>query len=266
MNQNVKICPKCGTAVEPGEYFCPSCRHECPDKPERAEEPANPVSSLICGGLAILIVLGFFGGLAILIWDDTNSRVNNKRSVVSIENCSKVLTCLTSWIPVPEIFKGGVPKPFRTKKTPAPDNSSASAFAKAAENSRRRLESNGSAREVFNQGAVYHARGNYAKALEYWQSAASLGDAEAMYNIGSYYYNGIGVNQNDNEAYRWFMMSASAGYAQAQFAIGGMYITGAGTSQNIEEGKRWFRLAAGQGHQQAAAELNKLESSGSQYY
>ncbi|MCR5663004.1 MAG: sel1 repeat family protein [bacterium] len=264
MSQYKKICPECGTAFEIGEYFCPSCRHECPDNPKLAEVSANPLGTLVFGGLAILIILGFFGGFAFLAWDDTNSSQNRTKSVISVEKCSKLLTSITSFISLPDLFKKGVYDRYRTDKPL--DTSAASALAKAAEESKHNATASKNGRELFMQGTAYHARGNYPKAMECWRSAAKLGDAEAMYNIGSYYYNGISIPQNEQEAYKWFMLAANAGFAQAQFAVGGMHMTGVGTYKNIEEGKRWFRMAASQGHQQAAAELKELESSGSQNY
>ncbi len=265
MSQYKKVCPKCGASVEWGEMFCPLCRHECPDDPKLLEKQTNPNGSIVFGCLTIMIITGFFGLIIFFMCDGTSPNHERNISFLSSERCPKILKSVTGLFS--DFISDGVSKPLPARSSGLRDNSPAPHAASPEGNQHiPKANRSGAGREMFMQGAGYHAQGNFAKALECWQSAARLGDAEAMYNIGSYYYNGICVTQNENEAYKWFLQAANAGYDQAQFAVGGMHITGIGAAKNIEEGKRWFRMAAKNGNQQAAAELNRLESSGSQYY
>ena len=48
-----------------------------------------------------------------------------------------------------------------------------------------------------------------------------LADIQAV--LGIYYLNGLCVERNYDEAFRWFSMAASQGQSQAQISLGTMY-------------------------------------------
>lgn len=52
--------------------------------------------------------------------------------------------------------------------------------------------------------SVTHVANDPLKALRYWKEASILGHAQASYNIGIMYANGMGVEQDLWEAGRWF--------------------------------------------------------------
>ena len=56
---------------------------------------------------------------------------------------------------------------------------------------------------------------NYTEALKWYRKAANQGDGEAQYNLGLSYVKGLGVTQNDLEAYFWFNLAAAQGIKQA---------------------------------------------------
>ncbi len=124
-------------------------------------------------------------------------------------------------------------------------------------------------------------------------SAARQGDAEAQFNLGRIYHDGIGVKQNNTEAadwYRraakqghgeaqnrlgmllvadqrdypgaaqWFAMAAIQGNADAQYNLGAIYYSGLGV--NYEFAAHWFQLAAQQGQVQAQRDLGKMYERG----
>ena len=69
--------------------------------------------------------------------------------------------------------------------------------------------------------------------------AAEQGNAAAQYNLGVMYLNGLGVRQDEAEAFRWFRQAADQGYAQAQNNLGAMYAEGRGVRQDDVEAVRW---------------------------
>src|SRR6516165_8449200 len=77
--------------------------------------------------------------------------------------------------------------------------------------------------------------------------------AEAV--LGSAYYRGRGVPQNDSEAAKWFRLAADKGNAVARFTLGVMYGEGRGVPQDYAEAARWYRRAAEQGDPQAQYNL-----------
>ena len=87
------------------------------------------------------------------------------------------------------------------------------------------------------------------------RKAAERGYAEAQFNLGRMYENGLRVSQDYAEAIRWYRLAAGQGNADAQNRLGIMYINGRGVPQNYAEAARWFRLAAKQGNTFARVNL-----------
>jgi hypothetical protein len=50
------------------------------------------------------------------------------------------------------------------------------------------------------------------------------------------------------EAFEWYLKAGNGGNAEAQYKLGKAYKVGIGVEQNEEEAKKWFELAANQGH------------------
>jgi len=101
-------------------------------------------------------------------------------------------------------------------------------------------------------------------------SSAQQGDAEAQYNLGVMYAQGLGVTQNYAEAVKWYRKAAEQGYAAAQFNLGGMYHQGQGVPQeampdgewDYSEAMKWYRKAAEQGHANAQSNLGLMYAQG----
>ncbi len=99
---------------------------------------------------------------------------------------------------------------------------------------------------------------NYAEALIWYRKASEKGYERATYNIGTYYYSGLGVEQNYTEAMIWFKIAADKGYGKAMFNIAVMYYNGQGVGKNNTEAVYWFRKAANKGIQEAKDALKKM--------
>ena len=93
-------------------------------------------------------------------------------------------------------------------------------------------------------GAAYD-RGDYATALKEFRPLAEQGNADAQFNLGFMYENGLGVPQDYAEAVKWYR-NAAEGQASAQYNLGNMYREGRGVPQDDAEAAKWYRKAAEQ--------------------
>jgi len=84
---------------------------------------------------------------------------------------------------------------------------------------------------------------NYSKAFREWKAAAESGQAEAQFDLGVLYAQGLGVERDLMEAMRWYRQAAEQGNAAAQFALGQMYSRGWGTPRDEVDALRWFQMA-----------------------
>lgn len=108
---------------------------------------------------------------------------------------------------------------------------------------------------------------------------AEQGNADAQYNHGISYING--VEKNIEEGIKWLQKSAEQGHEQArrvldflhvemckeaaergdpdaQYELGVRYLHGAGVEQNIKETIKWLALADDQGHEEARQVFQSL--------
>ena len=70
---------------------------------------------------------------------------------------------------------------------------------------------------------------------------------------------GLGVEKNDKEAFKWMLASAKAGVAHAQNTIGLYYKNGTGVQANDEKAFDWLEMAERAGYPNLAKEtLQKL--------
>lgn len=91
---------------------------------------------------------------------------------------------------------------------------------------------------------------------------AEEGSALAQANLGKLYYNGDGLDQDDEQAEFWFRKAAEQGNAVAQFALGGLYQMGRGLEQDNEQAAVWFHKAADQDFATAQYSLAVMYANG----
>ena len=102
------------------------------------------------------------------------------------------------------------------------------------------------------------------QAVFYWKKAAGQGSADAMFHLGSAYLFGHQaartVPDPDREAATWYFQAASAGHSEAQYHLGLLFLAGKGVIDSRIEAARWFRKAAAQGHTEARKAMSIIES------
>ena len=99
-----------------------------------------------------------------------------------------------------------------------------------------------------------------AEAGRWYRLAAEQGHAEAQHSLGLRYALGQGVEKDDAEAVRWYRLAAEQGHGGAQFLLGNRYEIGSGVERDFNEAVRWYRLAAENGHDDAAELIESLET------
>lgn len=129
------------------------------------------------------------------------------------------------------------------------------------------LANGGNVLAQFRLGSLYyHGQGvaeDEKMALFWWKKAAAQGSAESMFQIASAYLFGSqaakSVADPDREAATWFFQAASAGHTEAQYYLGLLFLAGKGVMESRPEAARWFRKASDQGHLEARRALASIE-------
>ncbi len=107
-------------------------------------------------------------------------------------------------------------------------------------------------------GATCYTEGNYDAALEYFTKAAKLGDLAAHYKIGVMYWQGEGVEKNEEKAVYHFEIAAIGGHPGARHGLACIE----GRNGNIERSVKHFIIGANLGCVFAMKKLWKHYSDG----
>lgn len=86
------------------------------------------------------------------------------------------------------------------------------------------------------------------EAFKWFLKAAEQDIPEAQYNVGLAYLDGWGAEVDHEKSVDWFFRSAEQGLDSAQHSLALRYFHGEGVEVNYEEAAYWYSLAAEQGH------------------
>lgn len=111
-------------------------------------------------------------------------------------------------------------------------------------------------------GGYYYAINDCAEAIKWLQMAADLGNAEALFNLGVFYTEGLGVDQDLPKAAEYFYRAARRHHAEARYAYADFCAQGMGVDQDLEKAVKWFTAAAEQGHVEAMFRLGQMYEEG----
>ena len=85
-------------------------------------------------------------------------------------------------------------------------------------------------------------------ALPWYKRAAEQDNPQALFRLGVFCLEGIGLKKNEREASELFFRAAKQGYARAQYNLACMYAAGQGDLEKDETAAvYWFTLAAQKG-------------------
>jgi len=79
--------------------------------------------------------------------------------------------------------------------------------------------------ELMEQGMRYLSKDDNERnkiAFSYFQRAAETGDAQALYYVGYFYERGIGIEQDIEQAVRYYTLAANSGWGTAVNALSHM--------------------------------------------
>jgi TPR repeat protein len=87
---------------------------------------------------------------------------------------------------------------------------------------------------------------------------AMAGNAQAQYEMGERFYQGLGVEKDAATAAAWFELAAKQGLPSAQRLLAMMYFLGRGVPPDPAEAYKWICLAAQKGGEEALAIQRKI--------
>ena len=71
--------------------------------------------------------------------------------------------------------------------------------------------------------------------------------------------NGIGIDENNEEAAKWYQLSAEQGDSDAQNNLGAMYSKGEGAEQSFVDALKWFVISAENGSEAGRKNIDIVE-------
>lgn len=110
------------------------------------------------------------------------------------------------------------------------------------------------------RGYAEFKMGRYEDARRIWEALAERGSAEALFNLGILYEDGLGVGADAGRATQLYEQAANAGSRAAAYRLGILYESGGRVPADPEKATRWLGRAAAQGDADAAARLARLQS------
>ena len=124
---------------------------------------------------------------------------------------------------------------------------------------------NGVANAKYNLGVLYHqgmgVEASLDKALSLYSEAAEQGHPEAEYNLGIAYIGGIGYPYDPVKAANYFENAANKGVKEAAYNLGLIYENGLLGKPQPDEALMWYKDAAEKGSPEAKAALEQLAQS-----
>lgn len=129
----------------------------------------------------------------------------------------------------------------------------------------REAAENKIANASYNLGVLYHqglgVERDLDRALYWYREAAKLGHPEAQYNLGIAHIEGIGTQYDAPLAAAFFESSANQGITEAAYNLGLIYENGLiGNAAKTEDALLWYKIAADGGSTDAKAALAQLAS------
>ncbi len=93
----------------------------------------------------------------------------------------------------------------------------------------------------------------------YAKRASARGNAQASFDLGIMYAQGMGVARDEHVAFNYFHKAARKNHIEAKFYMGLSFAQGRGVRRQPHLARYWFKLAAKAGHPKAMAHLASIE-------
>ncbi len=112
------------------------------------------------------------------------------------------------------------------------------------------------------EGRCESAQNCAQQARSYFEQAAEQEHLEALNDLVQMYYEGMDVERDWDKAFDYAKRAALAGYPSAQFKLAHLYQAGIGTKADEKEAFHWYKSAAEAGDSDAQVVLFKYYSAG----
>ena len=108
-------------------------------------------------------------------------------------------------------------------------------------------------------GKGHSREGDYATAIQYWEKAAALDNAESHFQLSFAYYEGLDGVEKDMKKHMYHLEQAAiGGHANARYSLGATELE----KDNTERAAKHFTIAANLGHDESMKELKEGYSHG----
>ena len=158
------------------------------------------------------------------------------------------------------------PAPPVTPQPAPPVTSQPAPPVRSALESYETAATKGDASAMFSLGLLYETgqgvAQDYGKAREWYEKAAANDNASAMFKLGALYARGDGVAQDYAKAHEWYQKAADKGDAEAMFNLGLLYARGSGVERDYAKAREWYEKAADKGDATAMFNLGGLYHNG----
>ncbi|MBD5271193.1 MAG: sel1 repeat family protein [Bacteroides sp.] len=99
--------------------------------------------------------------------------------------------------------------------------------------------------ETFNQAQILTSGRKYSEAKELYITAYELGDhLLSPFQLGELFYAGLGVQQDIEEAVKWYKISADNGHPESSFYCGYAYNIGQGFPKDFAKALKYYYQAS----------------------
>ena len=106
----------------------------------------------------------------------------------------------------------------------------------------------------YSKGNIYFSKGRYEKAFKYFMLAANEGNRDAIFDVGSMYWKGVGVKQDYKKAIEYIKKLSDTGFARASLVIGEILATTIDETEAI----KYYEIAVKQGSEAAKERLDAI--------
>ena len=111
-------------------------------------------------------------------------------------------------------------------------------------------------------GSYYYALNDCYEAIKWIGMAAEMGNAEALFNMGIFYLEGMGCDQDMEKCANYLHRAARRRHPEAQFAYADLLSNGWGVEQDEKRAMKWYLDAAENGHVEAMYRLGEIYEEG----
>lgn len=98
------------------------------------------------------------------------------------------------------------------------------------------------------KGAILYNKGEYLKAIEYYEIASAMGNSHAISNLGYCYLYGRGIQKDEQKALLYFSIAASKNDVDALYKLGTFYLSGICVDKDNEVALYLLNKAADYAH------------------